>query len=193
VKKGGSTGAIRVVCGSMYAGKSEELIRLARRALYARRRVQVFKPEIDRRYGEQMVVTHQGVRHEAIPVRDAAELAARLAPETQTVLIDEAQFFGPELVELVVRMADEGREVVVAGLDQDFRRRPFGPMGALLAVADEVTKLRAICMKCGAPASHTQRLVDGHPAKPNDPLILIGATEAYEARCRKCYRLGRAR
>lgn len=183
------SGSITVICGSMFAGKTEELIRLARRALYAKKEVQVFKPVIDDRYDGTMVVTHQGVKHAALPVSSVEELASCIKPQTQVVLIEEAQFFAPSLVDLVVRLADEGREVVCAGLDQDFRRRPFGAMGALLAVADEVVKLRAICMQCGAPASHTYRVIDGKPAHKDDPIILVGATEAYEARCRSCHRL----
>ncbi|MCB8932150.1 MAG: thymidine kinase [Fimbriimonadaceae bacterium] len=173
----------------MFAGKSEELIRRARRALYAKRTVQVFKPAIDSRYDESSVVTHMGVKHSAVPVRSVRELESNIDPKTQIVLIEEAQFFDASLVDLAVRLADEGRDVVLAGLDQDFRRQPFGPMPQLLAVADEVVKLRAICMKCGAPASHTFRVIDGKPAHKDDPIILIGATESYEARCRECYSL----
>ncbi|RYG46752.1 thymidine kinase [bacterium] len=173
----------------MFAGKSEELIRLARRALYAKRVVQVFKPAIDVRYDQTMVVTHMGAKHEAIPVKGVRELRERLDPAAQTVLIEEAQFFDDGIVDLVVELADRGVEIILAGLDQDFRRKPFGPMPALMGAADEVVKLRAICMVCGAPASHTQRIVDGRPAHKNDPIVLIGATEAYEARCRRCYRL----
>ncbi len=182
-------GKITVVCGSMFAGKSEELIRRARRALYARKSVQVFKPAIDVRYDQTMVVTHEGARHEAVPVVNVAELRTRIDPKAQIVLIEEAQFFDDSIVDLAVELADRGVEVILAGLDQDFRRRPFGPMPTLLSVADEVVKLRAICMKCGSPASHTQRIVDGRPAHQDDPLIVIGATEAYEARCRRCYEL----
>ena len=182
-------GKITVVCGSMFAGKSEELIRLARRALYAKRRVQVFKPKIDDRYDASRVVSHMGVKHEAIAVDGVADLRAKLDPQAQTVLVEEAQFFDDSIVDLAVELADRGVEVVLAGLDQDFRRRPFGPMATLLAVADDVVKLRAICMRCGAPASHTYRSVDGRPARENDPIVLIGATERYEARCRNCYRL----
>ena len=178
-----------MVCGSMFAGKSEELIRLARRALYAKRHVQVFKPSIDRRYDDTMVVSHMGVRHEAIPVKNVAELAAQLHPDVDTVLIEETQFFDESIIDLVVRLADQGREVICAGLDQDFRRKPFGPMPGLLAAADEVVKLRAICMVCGATASHTQRIINGKPAHKDDPIILIGATESYEARCRRCFKL----
>jgi len=181
-------GSITVVCGSMYAGKSEELIRLARRALYAKKKVQVFKPSIDDRYDDQMVVTHMGVRIEAVAVKTVADLERLIKPDTQVICIEEAQFFERKFVDLAVRLADEGRELVIAGLDQDFRRRPFGPMPELLCIADEVVKLRAICMKCGQTASHTYRLVDGKPAGPDDPIVLIGATESYEARCRNCYK-----
>ena len=180
---------ITVITGSMFAGKTEELIRLARRALYAKKNVQVFKPSIDTRFDEAMVVTHEGVKHEAIPVSSVADLKAKIASDTEVVLIEEAQFFDNSLVPLVVDLADQGREVICAGLDQDFRREPFGPMAALLAIADNVIKLRAICMKCGAPASHTYRMIDGKPAHWDDPIVLIGATESYEARCRSCYRI----
>jgi thymidine kinase len=173
----------------MFAGKSEELIRLARRALYAKKKVQVFKPTLDRRYDDSMVVTHMGVKHEALAVGSVAELEKAIRKDAQVVAIEEAQFFDGSLVDLAVDLADHGRHVILAGLDQDFRRQPFGPMPALLAVADEVIKLRAICMNCGAPASHTYRVIDGRPAHKDDPVILIGATEAYEARCRDCFQL----
>lgn len=173
----------------MFAGKSEELIRLARRALYAKKRVQVFKPTIDDRYHQTMVVTHMGVQHEAIPVRGVQQLKEAIDTATDVVCIEEVQFFDPSIVDLLTSLADSGIEVICAGLDQDFRRQPFGPMPELMAVADEVVKLRAICMKCGAPASHTYRMVDGKPAKWNDPIVLIGATESYEARCRRCFEI----
>jgi thymidine kinase len=175
----------------MFAGKSEELIRRARRALYAKQRVQVFKPAIDKRYDEAAVVTHMGVQHAALPVANVAELQAKINPNVEVIFIEEAQFFDQSLVDLVVEFADRGKQVVVAGLDQDFRREPFGPMPQLLAVADEVVKLRAICMKCGQPASHTYRMIDGKPAHVDDPIILIGATESYEARCRNCHKIRR--
>lgn len=173
----------------MFAGKSEELIRRARRALYAKRMVQVFKPAIDARYDETSVVTHMGVKHEAVPVNSVRELAAKISPNAQSILIEEAQFFDASLVDLVVLLADQGKDVVLAGLDQDFRRQPFGPMPQLLAIADEVVKLRAICMKCGDTASHTYRVINGKPAHKDDPIILIGAIESYEARCRNCFEL----
>lgn len=189
MRAGKPLGQITVICGSMFAGKSEELIRRARRALYARRKVQVFKPAIDNRYDEERVVTHMGVAHEAIPVSSISDLRKRLDPQTDVVCIEEAQFFDASIAQLAVELADRGVEVILAGLDQDFRREPFGPMPNLLALADEVVKLRAICMKCGATASHTYRQIDGRPAHRDDPIILIGATESYEARCRNCHEL----
>lgn len=186
-------GSITVVCGSMYAGKSEELIRLARRALYAKKKVQVFKPAIDNRYDEEMVVTHMGVRHEAIPVKTVKDLRDRLEKSTQVICVEEVQFFDRTIVDLAVELADSGKDVILAGLDQDFRRKPFGPMPELLSVADEVVKLRAICMKCGQTASHTYRQVDGRPAHMDDPIVLIGATEVYEARCRNCFEIRKGR
>ncbi|MBX3096188.1 MAG: thymidine kinase [Fimbriimonadaceae bacterium] len=183
------SGTLTVVCGSMYAGKSEELIRLARRALFAKRKVQVFKPKVDDRYHETMVVTHMGVRHEAVAVKSVCDIAAAVEPDTDLVCIEEAQFFERELVDLAVALTDKGIDVVAAGLDQDFRRRPFGPMAELLIAADEVLKLRAICMNCGDTASHTYRMIDGKPAHWDDPVVLIGATESYEARCHRCFSL----
>ncbi|MBI1333024.1 MAG: thymidine kinase [Armatimonadetes bacterium] len=182
-------GKLTIVCGSMYAGKSEELIRLARRSLYAKKRVQVFKPSVDDRYHQTMVVSHMGIQHEADTAKNVAELRAKVKKETQVLLIEEVQFFDNSIVDLCVEMADKGMDVICAGLDQDFRRQPFGPMPFLLAVADEVIKLRAICMKCGATASHTYRMVDGKPAHWDDPIVLIGATESYEARCRNCFEI----
>jgi thymidine kinase len=184
-----TNGKLTVVCGSMFAGKSEELIRRARRALYAKRVVQVFKPSIDKRYDESSVVTHMGVSHEARPVKNSVELAECLDPKVQVLLIEEVQFFDMAITDLCVKQADKGVDVIVAGLDQDFRRMPFGPMPHLMAVADEVVKLRAICMSCGAEASHTYRMINGKPAHWDDPIVLIGATEAYEARCRKCFKI----
>jgi thymidine kinase len=177
----------------MYAGKTEELIRLARRALYAKRKVQVFKPSVDDRYHHTMVVSHEGVQHEAVPVNGVEEMRGRIDPSTQVVCIEEAQFFDASLVDLCVSLADSGVDVICAGLDQDFRRQPFGCMPQLLCVADEVVKLRAICMVCGRPASHTYRSVDGRPAKWDDPLIFIGSTESYEARCRACFEILQSR
>ncbi len=186
-------GRLTVICGSMFAGKSEELIRVARRSIFAKKRVQVFKPTVDDRFHESMIVSHRGIQHEAETARNSDELREKLRPDTQVLLIDEAQFFDPKFVEFCVEVADRGVDVICAGLDQDFRRQPFGPMPNLLAAADEVVKLRAICMKCGAPASHTYRMVNGKPAHWDDPIVLIGATENYEARCRKCFEIRRIR
>jgi thymidine kinase len=186
-------GKLTVVCGSMFAGKSEELIRLARRALYAKRKIQVFKPSIDDRYHQTMVVSHQGISFEAETVNGVNELRKKLQSDVQMVLIEEVQFFDISIVELCVELADNGVEVIVAGLDQDFRRQPFGPMASLLIAADEVVKLRAICMKCGQTASHTYRMVDGKPARWDDPIVLIGATESYEARCRNCFEIRKSK
>ena len=186
-------GTLTVVCGSMYAGKSEELIRLARRALYAKKKVQVFKPAIDNRFDDVMVVTHEGVKHQAVPVKGVADIKKLVTKDTDFVGIEEAQFFSNDLVEFCVGLADQGVEVVCAGLDQDFRRQPFGPMALLMSAADEVVKLRAICIQCGQVASHTQRIIEGKPASWDDPVVLIGATESYEARCRKCYKITRSK
>ncbi len=182
-------GTLIVITGSMFAGKSEELIRQVRRALYARKKVQVFKSALDTRWDSAAIATHNGVRFEAIPVSSSADLERLVEPDTEVVAIEEVQFFDEGVVELCNRWADEGKTVIVAGLDQDFRGQPFGFMPTLLALADEVVKLRAICMRCGQPASRTQRLVDGRPASWDEPTILIGAAERYEARCRRCHRV----
>jgi thymidine kinase len=180
-------GRIEVICGSMFSGKSEELIRRVRRAQIARQRVCVFKHALDDRYGAREVVSHNGARIEAIGVRTSAEILERLDPQAEVVAIDEAQFFDDGLVEVCNVLADRGLRVIVAGLDQDFRGEPFGPIPYLLAIAEAVDKLQAICMICGQPASRTQRLVNGKPASYHDPVILIGAQEVYEARCRRCH------
>lgn len=182
-------GCLTVICGSMFAGKSEELIRLIRRSTYARKQVQAFKHAYDKRYAESHIATHEGVKLHAVPVSSSREIEQALDRKTEVVAVEEAQFFDDALPELCVRLADSGKTVLVAGLDQDFRRRPFGPMGDLLVVADEVVKLRAICMRCGDLASHTQRIINGKPASYHDPVVLVGAAESYEARCRNCHEL----
>lgn len=179
------TGQIEVICGSMFSGKTEELIRRVRRASIARQKVQVFKPDIDDRYNIQRVTSHNGQDFGAIPVKDSAALLARVEPDTTVVAIDEAQFFDHGIVRVTNHLANNGVRVIIAGLDMDFRGEPFGPMPALLCRADEVQKLHAICMVCGENASRTQRLVNGQPARYDDPIILVGASEAYEARCRE--------
>ncbi len=180
-------GRVEVVCGSMFSGKTEELLRRLRRAMIARQKVQVFKPLLDDRYGLTLVKSHNGAGFQAQPVASAAAVLEAVAPDTTVVAIDEAQFFDAGLVEVCQRLADEGRRVICAGLDTDFRGEPFGPMPLLLALAEDVEKLRAICVVCGEPASRTQRLINGQPAAYDDPIVLIGAAEVYEARCRRCH------
>ena len=180
-------GWIEIVCGSMFSGKTEELIRRVRRARIAKQQVQVFKPALDRRYHAEQVSSHNGLQWEAVPVGDAREILERLEPDTTVVAVDEAQFFDWELSDVCSELAEQGLRVILAGLDMDFRGEPFGPMPLLMAEAEEVTKLQAICVACGAPASRTQRLIDGRPAAYDDPIILVGGSESYEARCRSCH------
>jgi thymidine kinase len=182
-------GWIEVVCGSMFSGKTEELIRRVRRARIARQSVQVFKPQIDIRYQVEKVSSHNGLHWEAIPISNARELFKCLKPDTNVVAVDEAQFFDWELSDVCRELANKGLRVIVAGLDMDFRGEPFGPMPLLMAEAEEVTKLQAICVVCGAPASRTQRLIDGEPAGYEQPIILVGGSESYEARCRSCHQV----
>lgn len=180
-------GSLTVITGSMFSGKTEELIRRLRRALYARRSVQAFKHSLDTRSGITEIRTHNGVPHEAAAVTTSEELLQRVERSTDLVAVEEAQFFDAGIVEACRRLADAGYEVIAAGLDMDFRGEPFGPMPALLAEADEVVKLRAICARCGRDASRSQRLIDGEPAPASAPTILVGAQETYEARCRHCH------
>ncbi len=181
-------GWIEIVCGSMFSGKTEELLRRVRRAEIARKKIQVFKPAIDNRYGQVRVASHNGVaREDAVVVACAAELLAQVRPDTDVVAIDEVQFFDMAIAAACDELADRGMCVIVAGLDQDFRGEPFGPMTQLLARAERVDKLNAICVSCSASASRTQRLIDGKPARYDDPVILVGGSESYEARCRACH------
>ncbi|GAA5533096.1 thymidine kinase [Deinococcus aluminii] len=188
-------GHLEVIVGPMFSGKSEELIRRVTRAVIARQRVAVFKPAIDDRYHAAHVASHAGRTIEAVAVRDAAAIRAHLAGEgpllsspevelPEVVGIDEAQFFGPDLGPLVLDLAEAGVRVILAGLDLDFRAEPFGCIPDLLARAESVEKLTAICTVCGAPATRSQRLIGGQPARFDDPVVLVGAQEAYEARCR---------
>lgn len=177
-------GRLEVICGPMFSGKTEELIRRLRRALIARQPVQAFKPAIDQRYHLERITSHSAQSLDAVPVHDVDALAAALRPDTQVVGIDEAQFFGPELVPLVQSLADHGVRVVIAGLDQDYLGRPFEPMPQLLAVAEQITKCSAVCSRCGDLASRSFRLADGGAR------VQVGAAEAYEARCRACYLAG---
>jgi thymidine kinase len=179
-------GWIEVVAGPMFSGKSEELIRRVTRAMIARLPVQVFKPLIDDRYDAVAVASHGGRTLRAEAVADTRDLRVRIDPITRVIAIDEAQFFDEDLVNLALELADRGRRVIVAGLDLDFRGIPFGPMPGLLAQAEIVEKLTAIC-SCGKAATRTQRLIAGHPAHEEDPVILVGAAEAYEPRCRSCH------
>ncbi len=177
-------GSLEVITGSMFCGKTDELIRRLRRAKIAKQKVQVFKPKIDNRYAEAKVTSHAGSEFEAVPIDKAADIRAQLKDDTTVVAIDEAQFLDAEIVAVVNLLADNGLRVIVAGLDTDFRGEPFGSMPMLTAQAEHVDKLHAICMVCGEDASRTQRLVDGKPAHYNDPIVIVGASEMYEARCR---------
>lgn len=179
------TGSIEVITGSMFCGKTEELIRRLRRATIAKQKVQVFKPTIDDRYAERKVTSHTGANFDALPIQQSADILNLMEDGTTVIAVDEAQFFDDEIVKITQQLADQGIRVIAAGLDMDFRGEPFGPMPLLMAQAEEVSKLHAICVICGEEASRTQRLVDNHPARYDDPIIIVGASELYEARCRK--------
>jgi len=179
------TGSIEVICGSMFSGKTDELIRRLVRATIAKQNVQVFKPAIDVRYAVEKVTSHAGADYDAIPVEKAIDIRERMEKDTTVVAIDEAQFFDPEVVEVAQELAGHGVRVIVAGLDMDFRGEPFGPMPTFMSKAEKVDKLHAICMTCGNEASRTQRLVNGKPARYDDPVVIVGASELYEARCRE--------
>jgi thymidine kinase len=174
-------GWIEVIAGSMFSGKSEELIRRLRRAQIARQRVQIFKPAIDTRYGQDAIVSHSDMKSPSETVRSSAELLDRVAADTEVVGVDEGQFFDADLPAACQRLANAGKRVIVAGLDQDYLGKPFEPMPQLLAIAEYITKTLAICMVCGGPASHTQRLVASRER------VLVGASGTYEARCRHCF------
>lgn len=182
-----NSGWIEAICGPMFSGKSEELIRRLRRATIARKRVQVFKPSMDTRYSETEIVTHADSRMRSESVNSAREILERIDWRTQVIGVDESNFFGSDLLEVANQLADSGKQVIIAGLDTDFMGRPFPPMPDLLAMAESITKTLAICMRCGAPAKHTQRLVE------SEELILIGAAGSYEARCRRCFEPGAPR
>ncbi|MBW8012899.1 MAG: thymidine kinase [Chloroflexi bacterium] len=184
-------GAVEVITGSMFCGKTDELIRRLRRAAIAKQKVQVFKPSIDTRYGTTKVTSHAGSQFDALPISNVTEILENLDADTTVVAIDEAQFLDEEIISLVNKLADKGLRVIVAGLDTDFRAEPFGPMPALVSQAEQVDKLHAICMVCAEPASRTQRLVDGNPARYDDPIVIVGADEIYEARCREHHEVPR--
>jgi thymidine kinase len=180
----GNVGWIEVICGPMFSGKSEELIRRLRRAMIARKRVEVFKPAIDNRYSADEIVSHGDLRMRSEVVGDAAEIMDRIDWRAEVVGIDEANFMGPRLVEIAERLADSGKQVIVSGLDTDYLGRPFPPIPDLLALGEAITKTLAICVRCGNPAKHTQRL------RGSDELIVVGAADMYEARCRRCFEPG---
>ncbi len=180
----GNVGWIEVICGPMFSGKSEELIRRLRRAMIARKRVEVFKPAIDDRYSDDEIVSHGDLRMKSAVVKNAREIADGIDWRSEVVGIDEANFMGPELVEVAQRLADSGKQVIISGLDTDYLGRPFPPIPDLLAHAESITKTLAICVRCGNPAKHTQRL------RGSDDLIVVGASDMYEARCRRCFEPG---
>ncbi|HET7657462.1 MAG TPA: thymidine kinase [Bacillales bacterium] len=180
-------GSLEVICGSMFSGKSEELIRRVHRVQYGKQKAEVFKPAIDNRYSDAEVVSHNGISVLAIPVGSAEEILHKKAPDTDVIAIDEVQFFDEGIVPVVQKLANAGIRVLVAGLDQDFRGHPFGQVPVLMGLAETVTKLQAICVICGGAASRTQRLINGQPASYDEPTIMVGAAEAYEARCRHCH------
>ena len=180
----GNVGWIEVICGPMFSGKSEELIRRLRRAIIARKRVEVFKPTIDDRYSSDEIVSHGDLRMHSQVVAAAGEIIDRIDWRAEVVGIDEANFMGPELVDVAQRLADSGKQVVIAGLDTDYLGRPFTPIPDLLALSESITKTLAICVRCGNPAKHTQRL------RGSDDLIVVGAADMYEARCRRCFEPG---
>lgn len=182
-----SHGYIEVVVGPMYSGKSEELIRRLKRAKIAKQNIIVFKPHIDDRYSKNDVVSHSGDSIEAIPIGKASDIYKLVNEDVQVVGIDEVQFFEDEIVDIAVDLANKGIRVIAAGLDMDFKGEPFGPTPRLLAMAEFVDKIQAVCSVCGQPATRSQRLINGEPAKYNDPIIQVGAVESYEARCRKCH------
>ena len=185
-------GWIEVIAGVMFSGKSEELLRRVRRAIIARKRVQVFKSHLDGRYaGIYAISSHDGRTVEAVPVDSSTQIAQCLDPMAQVVAIDEAQFLDASIIDIATSLAARGRRVILAGTDTDFRGEPFGPMPSLMAVAEVVDKLHAICVLCGSPASRNQRLVEGRPARYDSPVIQIGGRESYEARCRACHQVPR--
>jgi thymidine kinase len=180
----GNVGWIEVICGPMFSGKSEELIRRLRRAMIARKRVEVFKPTIDNRYSDDEIVSHGDSRMTSMVVKDATEIMNRIDWRSEVIGVDEANFMGPELVDIAQRLADSGKQVIISGLDTDYMGRPFAPIPDLLAHAESITKTLAICVRCGNPAKHTQRL------RGSDELIVVGAADMYEARCRRCFEPG---
>ena len=180
-------GRLEMICGPMFSGKSEELIRRLKRTILAGMPTIIFTPKIDNRYAENHICSHDGKKLEAIAISHIEEILDHVKEDTTVIGIDEVQFLDGEIVPVIMKLVNSGKRIICAGLDKDFKAESFGQMPELLALADDVTKLTAICMRCGRPANFTQRLIEGKPASYSDPLILIGASESYEARCRLCY------
>ena len=185
-------GWIECICGSMFSGKSEELLRRIKRGVIAKQKLLLFKPSIDNRYEENMVSTHNGNSYESVNIDKAEQIYDYIIDKKYDIIgIDEVQFFDEKIVEVINKLADDGIRVIVAGLDMDFKAEPFHPMPEIMAVSEMVTKLHAVCNKCGKEASRSQRLIDGEPARYDDPIVVIGASESYEARCRHCHEIKR--
>lgn len=180
---------IEVICGCMFAGKTEELIRRINVLSYAKKNIVVFKPKIDNRYSDSEIVSYSGAHVPCLVVEKAQDILKKVDPDVEVVAIDEVQFFDDDIIEVCEYLADKGIRVMVAGLDIDFRGESFGVMPELLTRAEFITKLNAVCAKCGAPATRTQRLVNGKPADFEDPIVLVGAKERYEPRCRHCHQV----
>ena len=185
-------GWIECICGSMFSGKSEELLRRIKRGVIAKQKVLLFKPSIDNRYEENKVSTHNGNSYESVNIDKAEQIYEYINDEKYDIIgIDEVQFFDDKIVEVINKLADNGVRVIVAGLDMDFKAEPFYPMPEIMAISEMVTKLHAVCNKCGKEATRRQRLINGEPAKYDDPIVVIGASESYEARCRHCHEIKR--
>lgn len=180
-------GTIEVICGPMFAGKTEELIRRVKRMQFAKKDFVVFKPKIDNRYSVDEVVSHSHIKFKAINISKPQEILKHIKPNLQAVVIDEVQFFDESILQIIDDLANSGMRIICAGLDCDFRGKPFGIIPSILAMAEHITKLTAICSCCGDEATRTQRIINGKPAYEDDPIILVGATESYEPRCRKCH------
>lgn len=183
------SGWIEVICGPMFAGKSEEVIRRVKRLEYAKKNALVFKPKIDNRYSDSEIVSHSKLKTKSINIVKARDVLEYVDDKTDAVVIDEVQFLDDEIIQVIDELANRGIRVIVAGLDLDFKGEPFSNMPKILAMAEDITKLTAICVKCGAPATRTQRIVNGKPAKKSDPIVIVGASECYEPRCRHCHEI----
>ena len=185
-------GWIECICGSMFSGKSEELLRRIKRGVIAKQKVLLFKPSIDNRYDENRVSTHNGNSYDSISIEKSSDILNFVKDTKYDIIgIDEIQFFDNDIVKIINKLADDGIRVIVAGLDMDFKAEPFHPMPEIMAISEMVTKLHAVCNKCGKEASRSQRLINGKPAKYDDPIVVIGASESYEARCRHCHEIKR--